>query len=391
MDKYDFIIFENYRVAKNHLKDVDIIADYLMSSGYKVAILNIYPQLEYHFVSGAPIITPSHKVVLMQDSSIPLLGRFVNFINQYLWNKHLEKIMQEIEGRYENLYVGSFHTDMMTRWLSSIPLTSSCFFWGLRSYWLQEYKFNRFSMRSINSPKLFRYFRENKNLKFFISDQIIYNEFLKLGIVRERLVIRPERYIRDFCLPQKIDLEYRCTKFLTIGSLRQDKRIELLLDAFNWIASDYKYIIAGWADSKYEAKINLAIGDNPHVNRISHRLSEVEYQSLMKDCDYLIICDVRQYSSVTNGTVSEALLSGKPIVAPNYEPYKSIVEHYKVGFLFNPEDQTSIISAILRAIMCSSDTFIEGLKAFQNESLFTNIVNKFSREIKLSLKKTSEV
>lgn len=391
MIRYDFILFENYRVAKNHLKDVDIIADYLISSGYKVAILNIYPQQGYNFVSKAQIITPSHKVVQMQEISIPLLGKLINLINQYLWNRHLNIIMNEIEGMYKNLYVGSFHTDMMTKWLSSIPSSATCFFWGLRSYWLQEFRFNKFSIRGINSRRLFQYFKRNKNLKFFISDQTIYNEFLKLGFTQERLVIRPERYIKDFCLPHKVDFGNKNVKFLTIGSLRQDKRIELLLYAFNKIIFPYEYIIAGWADPKYNKKIALAIGTNCHVSRINHRLSEVEYQNIMKDCDYLIICDIQQNSSVTNGTVSEALLSGKPIVAPNYEPYKTIIECYKVGFLFDPNDQTSIISAILKAIACKSNTFTDGLMAFQREALFTNIVKKFSREIKISLKETSDI
>ena len=143
---------------------------------------------------------------------------------------------------------------------------------------------------------------------------------MKLGFNAERLVHRPERVIEH--LPENLNIDKtskQCRYILSIGFLRPSKRVDLIINAFNQIDDvKIRFIIAGKASSDYGygEKINKLASDNKIIERIDKRLEEEEYNSLIKNSTYLLICDERQLSSVTNGTMNEALLSGIPIIAP---------------------------------------------------------------------------
>ncbi len=70
----------------------------------------------------------------------------------------------------------------------------------------------------------------------------------------------------------------------------------------------------------------------------------------LEKCHFLLLCDKKQPSSVTNGTLMEAFINLRPVIAPNYDPYKYYVEKYGLGILYNPEETDSLVDAINKAI-----------------------------------------
>lgn len=160
--------------------------------------------------------------------------------------------------------------------------------------------------------------------------------------------------------------------------------MDLCIDALEAIGgSDFHLIIAGkaYTINGYDKMLEARSARNPFVTRIPNRLSAEEYDKLIIDCDYLILCDEKQPSSVTNGTMAEALLLGRPIIAPNYNPYKSIIEKYGVGILYEMHDRESLRNALLQAKDTDSSEFSEGILNYQQDFMYDNVVGNFKKEI----------
>lgn len=79
--------------------------------------------------------------------------------------------------------------------------------------------------------------------------------------------------------------------------------------------------------------------------------------------------------------MAEALLLGRPIIAPNYNPYKSIIEKYGVGILYEMHDRESLRNALLQAKDTDSSEFSEGILNYQQDFMYDNVVGNFKKEI----------
>ena len=385
---YDFILFENWHQATNHLKDVGLIASMLSECGYKVAVADVYHNINKIFIEGVPCIEVQHKISFLSYPKTGLMSKWpfikmIGAINRGKEASHLKCVMGELEGKYKHLYCGSYYVKMPIGWLRKIPSDSLAFFWGLRSVRLVQYKKNVLDFGGISSFFLRRYIDRHVNLMFFVSDQLIYNEFVSLGISKDRLVIRPERFIDDYSLGKKDD--NGVFTLLSIGSLRPQKRVERILESMAKMSdNNIKYIIAGASLQGYESTIREGIKNTRcgMVERLNYRLTEEEFNGLINLTDFLVLCDCPQASNVTNGTMNEALLAGVPIIAPNYDPYKYIIDHYHVGVLFNPDENGSLESAIQEAKRLGRSAFAQPIHDYQSLFLKKNVVREFSDSLK---------
>lgn len=389
---YDFVVFENWHLATNHLKDVGLIASLLRDCGYTVAVVDVYHNINKEFVGDIPCIEVSHKGKLCKyPEKGPLskepYSKVIGIINRWIENRHLKSVLKELKGKYRHLYCGSYYVKMPIGWLRRIPSSSSAFFWGLRSSRLVMYQKKMFDSWGITSFLLRRYFDRHPNLKFFVSDQLIYDEFVALGITKDRLVIRPERYIDDY--PAKNHVSDKTFTLLSIGSLRPEKRIERILAALRKLDDkDVHYVIAGASRSGYESVIEkeLVKDSSNNVKRLNYRLSEEEYNELINQADFLVLCDRPQASNVTNGTMNEALLAGVPIIAPNYYPYKYVIEHFKVGVAFDPDDPDSLARAIHDAKANKRVAFADAIHKYQSQFLKKTVVRDFGKSLQSVIK-----
>lgn len=387
---YDFILFENFYQAFNHYKDLCIIAQYLKHCGYSVAIADVFGEAENCQVEDVPHIGFDKKCPVSFNWNgvrrTDIVSNIKNSLKRKRIDDYLIYIMRQLCGQYRNLYAGSYFVHMTTGWLKEIPDTASVFFWGLRSSRLIEHKLKPFSKVALPAFRLRRYFDRHQSLKFFVSDEIIKDEFIELGISPQRLVIRPERYIEEMPSGSLKKEASNGLGLLSIGSLREAKQIEKILDSLRQLNDDtITYTIAGKAYDEYETLIESHTKGLHGVTRRNYRIPEEEYNQLIEQCDFLILCDRQQLSSVTNGTMNEALLKGKPIIAPNYNPYKFYIEKYGIGITFDPESIESLSSVILDAKQKGVACFADNIKNYQRTLLFDVVAERFGKELAESL------
>ena len=373
---YDFIIFEHSGLH-NHILDLKIIGKMLKDCGYSVAMANVNVETN-----------------LLEDSSLPII-KIKTKQNRYRNNSlFLKAVIEELSPQAIYFYGGSVLASTSLNWLKYVPNDKIVFIWALRSYFFTFYKRFRFSksyfyniIRSINNTIIAK---RKKNIHFFVSNNIIKDEFISLGYEPSRLVIREER--TTLVLNSSKDKNGTPLSLLLIGSLRPEKRIDLCIDAIKSINDPEIHLtIAGKAYNihGFDKKIDRLSSETPNITRVSHRLSNIEYINMIKKCDYLILCDEKQPSCVTNGTMAEALLTGRPIIAPNYNPYKYVVENYNVGLLYDIDCKSSLMQVLKKAKSISPSYFSEGIKKYQQDLMYKNVLHKFAYDIKESLKNCS--
>lgn len=379
--EYDFVLFENQENNINHYKDIVLIADLLLRGGYKVAIADVFEESKYCQIEGVPHISFAYKEE--PDRRVLRFWEPAFMLRKWKRNRYYKRIIKDLSKMTSNIYAGSYHLILSKSWLKAFPEDVNCFFWGLRSWWLEYEKYHTLSLQTRNACSLRKFFKDHENLKFFVSEEVIKDEFLQLGFKPNQLVVRPERYIKKMPEPNGRKAK-DAFQLLSIGSLRADKRIERLLKALRK-TKGVKYIIAGESRNNYENVITESSKGLACVERRNYRISEEEYQQLIHDSDFLILCDKPQKSVVTNGTMQEALLAGTPIIAPSYGLYKYYVDTYGVGVLFDPDDNDSIINAIETARSQGKDIFLSSLKKYQSHFLIDNVAQRFNSELKQAI------
>ena len=216
MIHYDFILFENCHAAKHHIFDVVLIARMLQSQGLKVAILNIYSDIEKKELDGIEVINLPFSIPIPNDKwkknpknkIHSLLCNIRFFYQQYFYIKKVVKYITPFADRF---YCGSLNNYTS---LQLLKIRKISYFWGLRSHWFNDlgHKILKDPISSIRFFMIRHFFYKNVNLKLFVSNQIIKDEFEKLGINKNRIVIREERCIEnrenkkniyDYKLPDK--------------------------------------------------------------------------------------------------------------------------------------------------------------------------------------------
>ena len=369
---YDFILFEHSGL-KNHCVDLSSIGRMLCDSGYTVAIADVTIEGKECRSSGLPILEVKAS-----------RGAYKSH------NAYMKAVFDELSQLTQSFYAGSILSDTRLSWLKNVPSDKKVFLWALRSFFFTEYKRPRLSRnwpsKLYNSIYNLRITKRLKNVRFCVSNPIIRDEFESLGYESWRLVIRQERTCSK--LIPTIGKKNSSTNFLIIGALRPEKRIDLCIKALDEIKSNnLRLTIAGKAYTVhgYDKMIETLSSSRSYIKRISKRLDEDEYNALITNCDYMVLSDEKQASCVTNGTMSEALLAGRPIIAPNYNPYKFIIDNYKVGFLYEMHNHQSLLDAFYKAISTNPVYFAEGIEKFQKDLLYDKVISAFSTEVRKSL------
>lgn len=351
--KYDFILFENYHQATHHIYDMYLIAQMLNNNGLKVAVLDIYNELPKTDNKNLTILRLPIKRVIPNDKWCRKpKGKVYNLLCliRFLWQQHfyMKEVLKEVEPLADRFYCGSYHLSMSTIFFHS---HKPCYYWGLRSsrmtHFITHFKTN--PILGIRMLMLRNTFMKKTTQSLFVSNEIIKNEFKKLGIPTNRLIIREERCITEKGEPKYENLSNRCS-FLTIGLLRPDKRIEFSINEFSKChRDDWLFILAGRSQGDYESMISRSLVGKNNILRINKFLEYDDFNMLFSQSHFLVLADKRQPSSVTNGTMMEALINYRPIIAPNYNPYHYYIKKYGIGITYNPDESGSLTQAMKQA------------------------------------------
>lgn len=365
---YDFILFENYHQAFNHKYDVVLIAKLLKYTGLDVAILDIYHEDNSDDIDGIPVLHLTKKNQIPNDQwqrrpKNKLISWFC--LIRFLWQQHkyIRQVINEIEPFAERFYCGSYHLNMP---LNLLKIRKPCYYWGLRSsrmtnFW---YHFKRNPVLGIRMLMLRHAFRKNPDQNLFVSNAIIKNEFERIGIPSWRLIIREERCITDLGFPNYENLSPRFS-LLTIGMLRPDKRVGFTITEFKQCREEeWQYVLVGKSQGKYENEILSAINHNDNIRRINKFIDYKEFNNYIKEAHFVVFADKKQKSSVTNGTMLETLINYRPIIAPNYDPYKTYIDKYGIGLTFNPDVYGDLSRVMKEAESLGSKSFHDNIENF---------------------------
>lgn len=379
---YDFILFENIYNLENHYVDLGNLAYLLKQSGYKVAIANVFKEEKLVKEKDIDIIPLNYHLPSFITKKVKHNGA-VTFLYRFLSSLYLIYAMYALKKKSENFYLGSLTLGTPITWLLFLSSSKTYFIWGLRCHMLELWKKSH-SLYGIYSKCLYSIVTRRENIKLVVSHPIIKEEFIsRLGIKPNRIIYRPERFTRG-----ENKLTYTspkgCFTLLTIGTLRRSKHVELILDALREINdSSIKYIIAGRCknDQDYENMLQERSKGVPGIDRRNRFIPDDEYEQLMQECDYMVLCDQKENSCATNGTMSEALLHGMPIIAPNYNPFKYEVEAYGLGELYDIDSVESIKDALLKAKSNSRENYLENLKQYSKHNSDKEIVSQLKEQL----------
>lgn len=386
--KYDFVLFENLYLIENHYKDLCIIAEILKKAGYTVAFADVFKEDSLCKVEGIPHITFKRKALkhfCKVRANTDTLPRIFRYYMRYRQGHQLRYVINQLRGVTKNVYVGSLTLATPTLFIRYFNNETNYYFWGLRASSLLGWKKNFFGYSYFISKKFFGYITKRKNIRLFVSNELIKHEFVKdLGIEPFRLILRPERMIKvKPVMMMNIDRN-DSLHLLTIGTLRPFKQVEFCLDALRELNDPrIYYTIAGRSKdiNGYEEMIEERMKSVHNVTRINRYIPDDEYRVILESCDFLVLCDGIQDSCASNGTMSEALLMGKPIIAPNFNPFKNEVDFFGVGLLYEYQSINSLKDRIKEAFIKRPSYFYPYLSVYQNLFLEDKVINDIKNQI----------
>lgn len=386
MQLYDFLLFENYHQAQNHKFDLVLIARLLQHVGLKVAIVDIYHEYVKDDIEGIPVIHLKYHHSIPNDKwQLHPKNKFLSMLCtfRFLWQqrRYMLHVWREIEPLADRFYCGSYHLMMpMTFFKSKKP----CYYWGLRSSRMTDFwkHFKRIPIIGIRMLRLKQAFMRNASQCLFVSNEIIKKEFENLGVDDKRLAIREER-CTDGTEEPHYEMLSSNFSILTIGMLRPEKRIDYTVKEFQSASEgkDWNYILAGKSQGKYEEVINNAIKGYDNIMRINEYMDYDRFYELIRESHFVVLADKQQFSSVTNGTMMEALINYRPIIVPNYNPYKYYIEKFGLGIMFNPEKPGDLTRAISVAERLGTRNFEESIRKYLSTIEFENVSKNLYSQI----------
>lgn len=380
--KYDFILFENTRNTDNHYKDLVLFSRMLKDCGYSVAIVNLFKEECMCVTPDIPHIFPKTKC----DDSLKQLFHSKTPVHKllhiYKIEKYLNHVFNEIKDLSDNFYLGSLFLDFPVEFAWKLPNDKKYFIWGLRSTVMNPKRYNFFTLSHHLCLRLKNFLLQTKNVFLVISDELIAEEFVDYGIERKRIIIRPERTTKEIIPVKKREVGTRLN-LLSIGTLRAQKKVYKCIDALAMLQDpDITYIIAGKSKLKSLDDIIEKKSENvPNIVRKNYRIPDEEYKQLMANCDYFMICDESKGITITSGTMNEALLAGRPIIAPNEQPFSYYIKKYNVGILYDFHNTKSLAEAILKAQTTDFATYSIPMINYQKTLMYGNVLKRLKETI----------
>ncbi len=383
---YDFLLFENYHLATHHLYDVFLIARMMKSQGMSVAVFDIYSEMAEDEIDGIPVIhwnpkqmVPNDTWMLRKHSVLETMFKsFCLFVQKHFFFK---EVVRFIYGKSKAFYCGSYQNGISTQ---LFKISKPCYYWGLRSDRL-AFSWRKFFPSLLSGVHLLmerKRFLNNSSQRLFVSNPIILKEHESLGIPRNRMVIREERVVEEQ-IGSDLDSLDNNISFLVIGQLRHEKHVPSTIDAFKKADIPRATLkLIGRSSQGYEDVINASIDGDERIIRNNAFLNYDDFYRYFSQSHFVLFADQEGRSCITNGTMMEALIHHRPIICPDYNPYKYYIEKYGVGLLYSANDISSYADALKLAAGFGVSHFEKNISCFLNTLQFDIVAKQFVEDIK---------
>ena len=236
---------------------------------------------------------------------------------------------------------------------------------------------------ALRYPWIKRCFLRNKYQCLFVSNHIIKEEFLKLGVPAERIVIREERCVEVEKTANE-DLMAEKVRFLTIGQLRPEKQVDQTISAFRKsnLENVELYLVGKGKDAEYDDSLSSVIGGDERIHRVGGYLEYEAFNEHFAKSHFVVFADRQQMSSITNGTLTEALINRRPVIVPNYPPFNYYVNTYNVGLLYTPNDVVSYSEALINAYKKGASSFLPAIDKFLENIDFERVSKELTTNVR---------
>lgn len=151
--------------------------------------------------------------------------------------------------------------------------------------------------------------------------------------------------------------------FSALGGIRQDKGLDILLEAFKYIDESIKKRIVlnvagkeGFLTTKQVEEICEKNGIRAQLT--IRQLTDTEFMENVEISDYIVL-PYRCNMTGNSGPMTEAIVRGIPSIVPSGSNLGYIAEHYHVGILFTQENAQELAHVITKCYhkkyVCNSD------------------------------------
>jgi glycosyltransferase involved in cell wall biosynthesis len=163
------------------------------------------------------------------------------------------------------------------------------------------------------------------------------------GFPAPRVHVKPNFVVGAF--PANIQRD-RKKQMVFIGSIRREKGVDLLLDAWTRVRPEgYNLLLLG--DGPDRAEFQQQYSNDESVIWMGFR-SAAEVARVLEESKYIAVCS-RCYEAF-GLVLLEAFRSGTPAIVPNHAAFPEIIEGGRCGFLFEPSNLDSLVSALRLAV-----------------------------------------
>lgn len=219
------------------------------------------------------------------------------------------------------------------------------------------------------------------------SNPIILEEHERLGVPRNRMVIREERVVEKQTEANLDALENEVT-FLVIGQLREQKHVPLTIEAFKMAKIPQTRLkLIGRAREEHELEIMNAVNNDERIERLNAYLEYDDFYRSFSSSHFVLFADEKGPSCITNGTMMEALIHHRPVICPDYNPYSYYVNQYGIGLLYKAGDVVSYATTLEKAADLEVEFFQKNIDAFLDTIAFDKVAKQFANDITEQIKK----
>lgn len=164
-----------------------------------------------------------------------------------------------------------------------------------------------------------------------------------------------------------LDIKEEIFELLYFGGTRDDKGLDILLEAVQKVKKDIMVVIAGKEET---FKREFIVEKLKKASRVSYKLelkfiadSDIKYY--FNSCEIVII-PYKKYFNGESGVFTEAINYGRPVIVPNIIHFPKIVKENEIGEVFEVEDSMDLCEKI--------ENMIEKYKFYEKQAI------KFSKE-----------
>jgi glycosyltransferase involved in cell wall biosynthesis len=185
--------------------------------------------------------------------------------------------------------------------------------------------------------------------------------FVRDGFPADLVHIKPNFSLSNVSTSQPTD---RKDQIVYVGSLRKEKGVDLLLDAWERVhPQNFRLILLG--DGPYRSELQARYGSINSVTWMGFQ-SMSEVSRVLGESKYIAICS-RWYEGFAM-VLLEAFNSGTPAIAPNHAAFPELMDAGRCGFLFEPSNVESLAEAIGHAVSISDTAWREHSAAALNNA-----------------------